>query len=183
VPSSKTNQTTQSQENCPAPQVVLDNRHLLRQLIVQALYEKDFHESSDKNLHQHRPDLVENLELDYVSSKLARKLRKGLERIEQITADINKHQKQIDKIISKLAPTWPLNQINPVDLQILRLAIYEGFINNEIPEKVAIDEAIELARDFGSENNVKFVSGVLGNLYADDKLKNELNKINGEPGL
>jgi N utilization substance protein B len=56
-----------------------------------------------------------------------------------------------------------------VDLQILRIAIYEGFIDKKTPPKVAIDEAIELAKEFGEEVNGKFVNGVLGAIYENCK--------------
>lgn len=153
----------------------LDNRHLFRQILVQQLYQKYYHQDHEvQKLSDHVVEFDTDLELEYISSKLARKLRKSSREMEEKLAAISPHIDAIDEVITKLAPAWPLNQINPVDLQILRLAIYEGFIEKEIPAKVAIDEGIELARDFGSENDAKFVSGVLGNLYADSKLQSTL---------
>jgi len=72
---------------------------------------------------------------------------------------------KIDAIIAKDAPEWPIEQINKIDLTILRLAIWELAIKPKEPPKVIIDEAIELAKTFGSENSPAFVNGVLGTVY------------------
>ncbi len=72
--------------------------------------------------------------------------------------------KQIDKLIAKSAPEWPLDQINKIDLAILRLSTYELLFDSSIPQKVSIDEAVELAKTFGAENTPSFVNGVLGNI-------------------
>jgi len=73
--------------------------------------------------------------------------------------------KKIDQIISDCAPKWPLEKINKIDLAILRLAVYELCFDRRVPEKVVINEAIELAKEFGSENSPSFVNGVLGAAY------------------
>jgi N utilization substance protein B len=83
---------------------------------------------------------------------------------QKILESVKKYQKKIDKVIQKLAPERPLDQMSPLDLQILRIAIAEGFVENFTPEKVAIDEAIELAKAFGGSASSKFVNGVLGTL-------------------
>lgn len=69
---------------------------------------------------------------------------------------------KIDPIIIEIAPEWPLENLNPADLSILRLAIYELTIDKGVPYKVIIDEAIELAKEFGSENSSSFINGALG---------------------
>ncbi len=68
----------------------------------------------------------------------------------------------LDDIIRETAPEWPLKQIAKVDLIILRIAIFELVVAKNVPPKVAIDEAVELAKEFGSDNSSKFVNGVLG---------------------
>jgi len=68
---------------------------------------------------------------------------------------------EIDAKIQEAAPEWPISQINRVDLSVLRLAIYE-LTQNEVPYKVVIDEAVELAKEYGSDNSSKFINGVLG---------------------
>ena len=75
---------------------------------------------------------------------------------------ILEHRQEIDAQIRKAAPTWPLDQISKIDLNVLRLAIFEILFDNEVPLKVAINEAIELAKTFGSDNSPKFINGVLG---------------------
>jgi transcription antitermination protein NusB len=73
-------------------------------------------------------------------------------------------KKEIDKMIEEAAPAWPVEKLNKIDLAILRLAIYE-LENKKTPPKVVIDEAVELAKEFGSENSPSFVNGVLGTIY------------------
>ncbi|HUV43026.1 MAG TPA: transcription antitermination factor NusB [Patescibacteria group bacterium] len=72
------------------------------------------------------------------------------------------NSKKINEIIVQSAPDWPIEQINRVDLAILRLAIYELVIVKKEPPKVIIDEAVELAKRYGSEKSSSFVNGVLG---------------------
>jgi len=73
--------------------------------------------------------------------------------------------KPIDKLISTKAPDWPINKLNKVDLAILRLAIYELKYHKSTPPKVIIDEAIELAKSFGTESTPKFINGVLNTIH------------------
>ena len=74
------------------------------------------------------------------------------------------NKEEIDRNIQGFAPTWPIEQISIVDRNILRLAIFEILLDNRVPVKVAINEAIELAKIFGSESSPKFVNGVLGSV-------------------
>lgn len=86
----------------------------------------------------------------------------------QLTPLANKVSKKvdsIDRIITECAPKWPLEKINKTDLAILRLAVYELSYDPKIPSKVAIDEAVELAKEFGSENSSGFINGALGAVY------------------
>ncbi len=76
----------------------------------------------------------------------------------------------LDRKIEKAAPTWPIDKINKIDLAILRLAIHE-LENSSTPPKVAIDEAVELAKEFGSDNSASFVNGVLGTIYNETGVK------------
>ena len=77
------------------------------------------------------------------------------------------HLKEIDEIIVKYAPNWPLEKITVMDRNILRIGIWEMKFNPEVPPKVAINEAIELAKSYGGPASGKFVNGVLGSLYKD----------------
>lgn len=84
--------------------------------------------------------------------------------VEDETKNIIKQKEKIDQIIQGSAPTWPVDKLNKIDLAILRLAIYE-LEKNITPPKVVIDEAVELAKEFGGENSPSFVNGVLGTIY------------------
>lgn len=79
--------------------------------------------------------------------------------------------KKIDKLISLSAPNRPIDQINKVDLSILRLATFELIINRDTPPKVVIDEAIELGKEYGSESSPAFINGALGQLVKIEKMK------------
>jgi len=88
---------------------------------------------------------------------------------EKIINGVIEHKEEIDALITKYAPQWPIQQMKLVDLQILRIAIFEGFTEKITPPKVAIDEAIETAKEFGGESSGKFVNGVLGAIYEEMK--------------
>lgn len=79
-------------------------------------------------------------------------------------------QKEIDPKIAQAAPTWPINQINKIDLAILRLALYE-LLEGKQPLKVIINEAVELAKEFGSDASPSFVNGVLGKIVEEKEVK------------
>lgn len=86
-----------------------------------------------------------------------------------LTEGVLKNKKKIDELIEKCAPEWPIAQITAVDRNILRLGIFELMHGNydEVPPKVSINEAIELAKAFGGPNSAKFVNGVLGTIYRE----------------
>ncbi len=79
------------------------------------------------------------------------------------------HRDTLDAIIQRMAPEWPLEQMAPVDRNILRLAALELLYGSDTPPKVAINEAVELAKLFGSESSGRFVNGVLGTLLSQRK--------------
>jgi transcription antitermination factor NusB len=83
-----------------------------------------------------------------------------------LSKEVFSHKEKIDKLIEGAAPQWPLDKLNHIDLAILRLAVFE-ITNTDTPHKVAIDEAIELAKEFGGENSPSFVNGVLGKIVSD----------------
>jgi len=74
------------------------------------------------------------------------------------------HKKELDEIIQKAAPEYPVDKINKTDLAILRLAVYELTIKKNIPQKVVLNEAIELAKEYSGENSPGFINGALGKL-------------------
>ena len=84
----------------------------------------------------------------------------------ELVAGVIENKDDIDKNISKFAPQWPLEQLSIIDRNILRLAIFEILFDNKVPVKVAVSEAVELAKSYGSESSGKFVNGVLGSVSA-----------------
>jgi N utilization substance protein B len=86
--------------------------------------------------------------------------------VRELVDGVTQNKDEIDLNIRKFAPAWPIEQIAMIDRNILRLAIFEILFDNRVPVKVAISEAVELAKRFGSENSAKFVNGVLGSVSA-----------------
>ncbi len=86
--------------------------------------------------------------------------------IPELVQNILKNQSKIDALIKSAAPAWPIANLNKIDLAILRLAVYE-LENKEAPPKVVIDEAVELAKEYGGESSSSFINGVLGTIYKD----------------
>ena len=84
----------------------------------------------------------------------------------ELVSGVIQNKEKIDQNIRSFAPAWPIEQIPIIDRNILRLAIFEILLDNKVPVKVAINEAVELAKTFGSDNSSKFVNGVLGSVSA-----------------
>ncbi|MGD8744339.1 MAG: transcription antitermination factor NusB [Candidatus Woesebacteria bacterium] len=99
------------------------------------------------------------------------------QKLPKTVREILKKADIIDKKIQKAAPTWPVDKLNKIDLAILRLAIYE-LETADTPPKVVIDEAVELAKEFGGENSPSFINGVLGTIYKKEKSMDESDKVN-----
>lgn len=137
----------------------MSSRHQARAIAVQSLYEWDFYgpEHPRDIIEIARRNLEEFSEQDSSQHQFVMRLIKG-------TRD---HQGRIDEIITKAAPKWPLKQIPALDRNVLRIGIYELLYSDysEVPPKVAINEAIELAKEFGGPTSGKFVNGVLGTIY------------------
>ena len=86
--------------------------------------------------------------------------------VRELVRGVIRNRKEIDQNIIRFAPAWPLEQISVVDRNILRLAIFEILLDNKMPVKASINEAVELAKTYGSDNSAKFVNGVLGSISA-----------------
>jgi len=147
----------------------MSNRHLARAIVLQSLYEWDFYgDGRDilqilaRNLAEFAPELDEKAFA------------------EMITKGILDHQEEIDNIIRRFAPDWPLEKITTVDRNVLRVGTFELLFNFDIPSKVAINEAIELAKTFGGESSGKFVNGVLGAVYRN-QLAEGVQKTSDQP--
>src|SRR3990172_5243045 len=131
-------------------------RHLLRTVVFQSFYEWDFYGGKvdtpsilERNMQRFGSDVDE--------PEFAWRLAKG----------IAEHKEEIDRVIEKAAPEWSLRQIALVDRNILRLGLYELLFGDkeEVPPKVAINEAIEVAKNYGGASSSRFVNGVLGTVY------------------
>ncbi|MBI5133908.1 MAG: transcription antitermination factor NusB [Candidatus Taylorbacteria bacterium] len=140
------------------------NRHLARSVVLQSLFEWDFRDHNDGIL----SDAIGRNASEFASGN------SDIKFMEELGAGVVKKRPEIDTIITKAAPDWPLDKISVVDRNVLRIGLYELLFadREEVPAKVAINEAIELAKSFGGENSGKFVNGVLGSVY----------KELGEPG-
>jgi N utilization substance protein B len=86
--------------------------------------------------------------------------------VRELVSGVIQNKEKIDQHIKNFAPAWPVEQIPIVDRNILRLAIFEILLDNNVPVKVAINEAVELAKKFGSDSSSRFVNGVLGSVSA-----------------
>ena len=92
----------------------------------------------------------------------------------QLINGVIQHQNEIDALIQTLAPTWPVRYLASIDRNILRLALYEVKFEADTPPRAAINEAVELAKAFGSETTSKFVNGVMGTVMEQEDLDPEL---------
>ena len=92
--------------------------------------------------------------------------QEGAEFARDLVNGVLTNKERIDTLIQDYAPAWPIEQLTGIDRNILRIAIFEVLLDNRVPVKVAINEAVELAKTFGSENSSKFVNGVLGTVSA-----------------
>lgn len=133
-------------------------RHKARTLALQALYEIDMVGHDPEATVDH---LLEEERLTEENAAFARDLVRG----------VTRYRDKLDVHIHRFAPAWPVEQIAVIDRNILRLAIFEILLDNRVPMKVAINEAVELAKEFGSDNSPRFINGVLGAVSA--LIKNE----------
>ena len=90
--------------------------------------------------------------------------RKASEFLVELTTGVLDNHRRIDRMIAECAPDWPLWQMAMIDRNLLRMAIYEMALWGETPPKVAINEAVEIAKAFGTESSPRFVNGVLGSI-------------------
>lgn len=144
----------------------MSNRHLARTVAMQTLYQWDFNEASEDELSMYLRINKEEFAPGFQDEGF----------IDRLVLGVIENQKEIDTTIEKYAPEWPLDQITIVDRNILRLGVFELNHTDDIPSKVAINEAIELAKSFGGPSSGKFVNGVLGAIYKELYDKKELKE-------
>ena len=145
------------------------NRHLGRIIAFQTLYEEEFRlEANDPSF-----DLKEVLDRNVARYKDE---VSDIDFIAKLVLGVSKEHSKIDKIIQPIAPEWPIDQIARMDRIILRMSIFELQNVHDTPIKVVINEAIELAKEFGGENSSKFINGVLGTYYKNEIEPKEATK-------
>jgi len=133
-------------------------RRRARSVALQTLYELDF---TNHDLHIAFEARLEDRPLPDSAVAFSKSLIKG----------VQTYRTFLDGLVSELAPEWPIDQIAAVDRNVLRIAIYELLFSPEVPPKVAINEAVELAKMYGGESSPRFVNGVLGSLVSKDRAK------------
>jgi N utilization substance protein B len=145
----------------------MSNRHLARTIAMQSLYQWDFLGMPDGKMDEiiafNRGEFAPNFDDE------------GF--VNTLVEGVMKHRGDIDEIIRHFAPDWPLEILAIVDRNILRLGVFELKFSEVIPAKVAINEAIELAKGFGGPSSGRFVNGVLGAVFKDMLAKGETKEI------
>jgi N utilization substance protein B len=133
------------------------NRHLGRIVALQTLYEQDFRQEAGDG----------TLDVSEVLSRNIARYRETIDDTDFIRAlvdGVTKNQAKLDDTLQPLAPEWPIAQIARMDRVVLRMGAYELMFATDVPPKVVINEAVELAKAFGGDNSSKFINGVLGSL-------------------
>ena len=140
------------------------NRHLGRIVALQTLYEDDFRREVEDRSYKTKDVLERNISRykDTIEDKKF---------IELLVKGVTQNQQQIDDIIRPVAPEWPVEQIARMDRVVLRMGVYELLFEQGVPPKVAINEAVELAKAFGGDNSSKFINGVLGTVLRAEEAK------------
>lgn len=140
------------------------NRHFSRMVAMQSIFEMNFRADADieEVLDRNVSEFANDVDGQFIKSL--------------VNGCWPKH-KELEKIIADSAPEWPIDQISEIDKSILEIAIYELLYSKEVPAKVAINEAVELSKQFGSDNSSKFINGVLGTVFT--KNEKEIEKKEG----
>ena len=149
----------------------MSSRHLGRAIAMQSLYEWDFNRKEREPSEEEIKDMI---------SRNIREFGPGLEDasfVSELFLGVRGNLETIDGSIAKFAPEWPIDQITTVDRNILRIGVYELKFCENIPAKVAINEAIELAKTYGGESSGKFVNGVLGAMFKDLLAQGEVKEV------
>jgi N utilization substance protein B len=131
------------------------NRHLGRIIALQTLFEQDFRLGAGDKTFDLQAVLERNIERYKATVD-------DKDFIVQLVNGVVKLEKELDEELQPVAPEWPIDQIARMDRVVLRMGLYELKHGKDVPPKVVINEAVELAKAFGSENSSKFVNGVLG---------------------
>lgn len=145
----------------------MSNRHLSRTIALQSLYQWDFLGMPEGKL----PEIIA-----FNRDEFAPKFDdEGF--VDELVNGVKEHYLELDEVIIRFAPNWPIESITVIDRNVLRLGIYELKISERIPAKVAINEAIELAKGFGGQASGRFVNGVLGAIYKDMVTRGDVKEV------
>jgi N utilization substance protein B len=146
------------------------NRHLGRIIALQTLYEQDFRrECNDKSFN-----------LEEVTKRNIERYHDTVEDrafIEDLIKGVDSASDELVKLLQPVAPDWPINQIARMDRIVLYIGTYELLNVHDVPPKVVINEAVELAKAFGGDNSSKFINGVLGTLYRENEKEIESHQL------
>jgi N utilization substance protein B len=129
----------------------VDPRHEAREVALQCLFAMDA-----KGRWEEHP-------LDWLLTENPLS-RKAITYAEGLVQGVQENLTELDELIQKYAPAWPVNQLSLVDRNILRIALFELLHRDQVPRKTAVNEAVELAKVFGSESSSRFVNGVVGSV-------------------
>ncbi len=136
------------------------NRHLGRIITLQTLYEHEFRRSLGDETSD--PIEIMNRNLDRYNNVVG-----DVDFVNQLVSGVSKTEEKLDELLQPMAPEWPIKQIARIDRNVLRIGLFElVFMGETVPPKVAINEAVELAKAFGSDSSSKFINGVLGTAYS-----------------
>lgn len=166
----------------------MSKRRRAREMAIQMLYQSDLgQESCERVLADFKPGDYLNEEREdappaksrrvpprELSARGLAELESGLEYAKTLVRGTLDHLDQIDGLIRQQAEHWRLERMPPVDRNILRLAVYEFLFETDVPKLVILDEAIELAKDFGTEQSGRFVNGVLDGILKSHRLPGSL---------
>ena len=128
-----------------------DPRHNARKLALSSIFCWLFSEQDQEKCLELSQSLLKSNNADIALTK-------------EISGGVRANRKEIDSLITEHAPDWPIDKIAKVDLVILRIAVFELKFGKEMSEKIVIDEAIELSKEFSNDTSSKFVNGVLGSI-------------------
>jgi transcription antitermination protein NusB len=147
----------------------MGSRHQSRERALQILFQYDIHGKPGLWLEEFWKPLKDSEE----SRAFA----------ERLVAGVREHQKELDVLIGRYATNWKISRMQIVDRNILRLGAYELLWLDEVPAKVTMNEAIELAKDFGDDEAAKFVNGILDKMLATEaKLETKRHEASGVKG-
>jgi N utilization substance protein B len=158
------------------------NRHLGRIIVLQTLYEQELR--TDAKDDSFKLDVVLKRNIDRYKDMID-----DIDFINKLVDGVSSQAKQLDLELQPVAPEWPIDQIARMDRLVLRIGLFELKHEADVPPKVVINEAVELAKAFGGENSSKFINGVLGtllrNIDADKKpkTKSTAKKSKSKPAI